>query len=427
LPFLFLGGGTNLIVADEGFPGIVLRLAADRIAADGNSVTAEAGATLDELVDFTVNRALAGLETLAGIPGQVGAALYGNAGAYGHSISERVREVRAFDGQRLRRYSREECGFRYRESVFKQRKDSIIFSATLDMTPGDAGELRHRAEEIRRMRNEKFPPRMQCAGSVFKNLLWERLPPGVRAEVPDGVAREGKVPAAWFLEQAGAKGRRRGAMQVASYHANLIYNTGCGTAADLRALIVELKERVRQKFGLTLEEEVQYVGFRDSTAMALKQLAGTLKVMNALLEGVSEEEAAVKPTPSSFTLAETVAHMVHVERHCYHMRLEALLGEENPAIAAYDPKAHEAAGMYSGKTLEAAMQELAAGREENLAVLRRLAPDQFARTGMHEALGKFTLEEMVNEWAAHDLGHVRQAANILREVRHVPAMGPFSE
>ena len=101
---------------------------------------------------------------------------------------------------------------------------------------------------------------MKCAGSVFKNLLLKDLPAEAAARIPASVAREGKVPAAWFLEQAGAKGMVRGDIHVATYHANLIYNAGSGTAADLRALIQELKDRVRERFGIELEEEVQYVG-----------------------------------------------------------------------------------------------------------------------------------------------------------------------
>jgi UDP-N-acetylmuramate dehydrogenase len=101
---------------------------------------------------------------------------------------------------------------------------------------------------------------MKCAGSIFKNLLCQELPAGAAVEVPAAAVREGKVPAAWFLEQVGAKGMQRGRIHVADYHANLIYNAGGGTAAELCALIVELKERVRARFGIELEEEVQYVG-----------------------------------------------------------------------------------------------------------------------------------------------------------------------
>ena len=257
---MVIGGGTNLIVSDAGFRGIVLRYRADRLLAANGRVQAEAGAVLQDLVDFAIAHGLKGLETLAGIPGSVGAAIYGNAGAYGHSISERVVHVRFYDGSEVRVFDNQECRFHYRESIFKSHKEWIVFSTELRLDPADGAALRQAADEIVKIRNEKFPVSMKCAGSIFKNLLLAELPAAAAAEVPASAVREGKVPAAWFLEQVGAKGLRRGDIHVATYHANLLYNGGAGTAADLRALIEELKARVRTRFGIELEEEVQYVG-----------------------------------------------------------------------------------------------------------------------------------------------------------------------
>lgn len=261
IPIVVIGGGTNLIVSDAGFPGLVLRFTASGIRFNENLVSVQAGADLQALVDGSIGAGLRGLETLTGIPGSVGAAIYGNAGAYGHSISERVRTVCFHDGAQARTASNAECRFRYRESVFKQRKDWVIFSAELALDPADADELRGIAAGIRRIRDEKYPPSMKCAGSIFKNLLFAELPDEARAAVPPNVIREGKVPSAYFLEQVGAKGMSRGDIRVAEYHANLIYNAGHGTARELREIIRELKDRVRAMFHIELEEEVQYVGF----------------------------------------------------------------------------------------------------------------------------------------------------------------------
>jgi UDP-N-acetylmuramate dehydrogenase len=258
---MVIGAGTNLIVSDTGYRGILLRYAGRSISAGGECVTAEAGAELQELVDFTTAHGLKGLETLAGIPGWVGAAVYGNAGAYGHSISERVRAVRFFDGEHVRDLDNAGCEFRYRESIFKRRKHWIIFSTLLAMERADAAALQQTAAGIVKVRNEKFPVTMKCAGSIFKNLLLADLQPEIAAQVPAAVIREGKVPAAYFLEQVGAKGMQCGDIHVADYHANLIYNAGEGTSASLCALISVLKKRVRDRYGLELEEEVQYVGF----------------------------------------------------------------------------------------------------------------------------------------------------------------------
>ena len=264
LPSLVLGGGSNLVVADQGFAGVILRYRASRISAFDSMVYVESGADLEALVDFSIAHSLAGLESLKRIPGWVGGAIYGNAGAYGQQINERVMAVRVFDGQGFRQLTNEECGFDYRTSGFKQRKDWIICSATLRLTPGDPHALAARAEEIRAIRDEKFPPSMRCAGSIFKNLFFDRLPDAARARVPREMVKGGKVPSAWFLEQAGAKGMRRGDIQIAVYHANLLYADGPDAkSADVVALIDELQTRVQAEFGFRLEPEVQFVGFPD--------------------------------------------------------------------------------------------------------------------------------------------------------------------
>jgi UDP-N-acetylmuramate dehydrogenase len=261
LETVVIGGGTNLIVADDGFRGVVLKLANEEIRADDASVYVESGASLQALVDFTVDRGLQGLETMTGIPGSAGAAIYGNAGAYGHSIAERISSVRFYDGGRIRVFDNAQCQFRYRESVFKEHKQWIVFSAQLAMERGDAAALRETADRILGIRNKKYPSTMKCAGSIFKNFLLAELPPDVVREIPPNVIIEGKVPSAWFLEQVGAKGMQAGDIHVADYHANLIYNAGTGTARDLVGIILELKQRVDRRWGIPLEEEVQYVGF----------------------------------------------------------------------------------------------------------------------------------------------------------------------
>jgi UDP-N-acetylmuramate dehydrogenase len=250
--YCVIGDGTNLIVSDEGFDGIVLRQAADLIYHEDAIVRAQAGARLQTLVDYCIDHGLRGLETMTGIPGSVGAAVYGN---------ECVCRVRFLDGLEIRMLGASACGFRYRESIFKQHKDWIILDVELETKRGHADELLRTADEIFKIRLAKYPASMKCAGSIFKNLILAELPESVRRQIPDRVVREGKAPSAYFLEQVGAKGMRNGGIHVADYHANLIYNAGDGTAQQLVELIGELKCRVRKQFGLELEEEVQYVGF----------------------------------------------------------------------------------------------------------------------------------------------------------------------
>ncbi len=264
---IVIGGGTNLVVSDTGFDGVVLRYTGTSITQDGAVLRVESGAALQEAVDYSIAHGLKGLETLTGIPGYLGGAIYGNAGAYGHSIQELVTEVGITNGETVSTVCKEQCKFGYRDSIFKDCKGWMILSADLQFAEGDQEALSKIASDIRTIRDAKYPPAMRCAGSIFKNLFFASLPAHVQEEIPPKVVREGKVPSAWFLEQTGVKGMRRGDIQVATYHANLVYNDGAGTAADLVVVIEELKQRVCDRFGFDLEEEVQYVGFEDPAAL----------------------------------------------------------------------------------------------------------------------------------------------------------------
>jgi UDP-N-acetylmuramate dehydrogenase len=263
VPVVIIGGGSNLVVSDNGFDGTVLRYTARGILVNGSRVIADAGAMLQELVDTTIQNGLAGIHTMTGIPGWVGGAIYGNAGAYGRAINQSVVRVRFFDGVSVRDYSNSQCQFRYRESTFKDNKGWVVFSTELELENADGAQLRGQADEILAIRNAKYPPSMKCAGSIFKNLIFDQLPSKVQVRVDPKVIREGKVPSAWFLEQIGAKGMVNGGIRVADYHANLIYNEGTGAAIEVRQLVEELKRRIRDHFGFEIEEEVQYVGFAD--------------------------------------------------------------------------------------------------------------------------------------------------------------------
>ena len=226
----------------------------------GDRIKVGSGAVLQDLVNASIAAGLEGLHTMTGIPGWVGGAIYGNAGAYGHSVHEFLETVRFWDGAQVREFTNAECEFRYRESIFKRHKEWVVLNATFRLPrSADAVRTKAEADRILQIRNEKFPPTMKCAGSIFKNLLLAELPAGVQMQVPDNVVREGKVAAAYFLEQVGAKGMFAGGIRVADYHANLIYNTGDGTAAQVRHLIQMLKDLVFEHFGIHLEEEVQFI------------------------------------------------------------------------------------------------------------------------------------------------------------------------
>lgn len=263
LPLVVLGGGSNLVVADVGLPGIVFRFRGERVVSEGETTYAESGAVWQAVVDFHLERSLAGMEKMTRIPGWFGGALYGNAGAYGQSIMDFVQSVTVFDGREFREISHAECQFEYRTSGFKRRKDWLIVGARMRLGTGDGAAMRAAELEIRTTRDAKFPSTLRCAGSIFKNLIARELPEAALARVPATLIRGGKIPSAWFLEQVEAKGMRRGGIAVADYHANLLYNDGTGQAIEVCELIDALKLLVQKEFGFSLEEEVQYIGFTD--------------------------------------------------------------------------------------------------------------------------------------------------------------------
>lgn len=415
--WLVIGSGTNLVVSDAGFDGVVIRFSGARITGDGRRIEVEAGASLQALVDFAIERGGTGLERMTGIPGQVGAAIYGNAGAYGSSMADFVRFVRVFDGKNVQKMASEAVLFRYRSSIFKQRKDWLILSAELECPSGDPMELRARAEEIRAIRDAKYPPAMRCAGSIFKNQLFDELPPRARAAVPPEIIKGGKVPSAWFLDVTGVKGLRHGGVRVADYHANLIYNDGGATARELREVIDELKRRVRERFGLELEEEVQFVGFE--ALPGLDTLEQTPRVLDSLLAGMSEEDLHWQPAPGRWSAAEVLAHLAHAEECCFGARLRAFLTQDGPEFADYD------AEDFRGAPLDGAMVRLRGARRANLDLLAAAPASAALRTARHRGLGRVTLREQLNEWAFHDLGHIRQIAEIVRARRYYEGMGPW--
>ena len=182
---MVIGGGTNLIVSDAGFRGIMLRFVARRMLAAGDRVQCDAGAVLQDLVDFSIERGLQGLETLAGIPGSVGAAVYGNAGAYGHSISERVRAGALLRWRaRARLRSTRRANSTIARAFSSATKTGSSSRPNCAWSPPTPATLRKTAADILKVRNEKFPVTMKCAGSIFKNLLLAELPPAVAARCP---------------------------------------------------------------------------------------------------------------------------------------------------------------------------------------------------------------------------------------------------
>jgi UDP-N-acetylmuramate dehydrogenase len=264
VPLFVLGGGSNLLISDQGFPGLVLKIDCDGWQQDGTSLTLGAGLVLLDVVRFAAEHALAGIELLAGVPGLLGGAVRGNAGAFGQEIGQVVREVTAFDRNthEIRVFTQAECTFAYRQSFFKQHPEWVIIQVTLSLVAGERETLLTTVSETLARRQAKHPQDMACAGSFFMNPVVTNTALRAEFEHDKGVVvKDDRLPAGWLIEQAGLKGRRIGGAMVSDIQANYIINTGTATAEDVIMLASVIKQKVRTELGVQLTEEVQMVGF----------------------------------------------------------------------------------------------------------------------------------------------------------------------
>lgn len=261
ISFIVIGSGSNLLIHDDGYQGLIIKNNIKGIVIKGSMINPEGGILLQALIDRANKNGLSGLERLTGIPGTVAGAIYGNAGAYGQTISDNLTRVGVTDGDKTFWLSKKECGFQYRESIFKEQKDLIILKAEFDLIKGNSVELKKTSKEIADLRKKKYLLGTKCPGSFFKNVLLEKLPKKLRDNLPKDYY--GKIPAWYFLEKVGAKGQKRGGIKIADFHANLFINEGGGKASDFFSLAKEYKQKVKEEFGITLEPEVQILGFKE--------------------------------------------------------------------------------------------------------------------------------------------------------------------
>jgi len=296
VPSAIVAGGSNLIVPDEGYDGLVIQMAITGLDfRAGGTVSAGAGVAWEKVVDGAVARGWAGLECLSGIPGSTGATPIQNVGAYGVEVAEVIARVRVLrrDTLGFDELGPEDCGFGYRDSLFKREPGRFIVSAVdFALRPNGPGtvryaelaknigpdatlaEIQHEVLELRRQKSmliEPDDPNRRSAGSFFLNPVVSRADADrlVEQALEDKLVRaseevpryptEGagvKLAAGWLIEKAGvAKGRRRGAIGVSSKHALALVHHGGGTTAELLAFADEICARVSDRFGVTLERE----------------------------------------------------------------------------------------------------------------------------------------------------------------------------
>lgn len=294
VPVFVLGGGSNVVVSDRGFDGLVVKIGLTGVRDNAGLITAAAGENWDALVKYCVDRELAGSECLSGIPGTVGGTPVQNVGAYGQEVSETIRSVRCYDREtgKIIELPAKECGFGYRVSIFNStaRDRYVVLAVNFEMSPGGAPKIAYKdvAEHFRgkeptlaetrnailSIRREKSmvidpgDPNRRSVGSFFKNPVvgretLERIAALASPEVPNFPVGGSsvKIPAAWLIEQAGfGKGYSLGKVGISSRHTLAFINLGGAAAADIVALKDLIQSAVFEKFDIQLVPEPVFVG-----------------------------------------------------------------------------------------------------------------------------------------------------------------------
>jgi len=265
LKITLLGGGSNILVSDKGVKGLVIKLDNKKFNLDNEEIICEASARVWDIAQLAADNSLTGIEWAIGIPGSIGGAVRGNAGAHGGSFDKAVSKVIVFNStdNSWQEFNNEQCGFAYRHSIFKQKPEFIIWQIVLKLLKGDQEKINEAVKSYRQYRSE-CQPKEPSAGCIFKNLFFDDIKkanPDLAKEIEAAnKSRGGKVGAGYLVEKLNLKGTCLGDAQVSEMHANFIVNKGVATAADVRGLVQKIKSEVKRSFNIDLEEEVQYLG-----------------------------------------------------------------------------------------------------------------------------------------------------------------------
>jgi len=263
IPFFILGGGSNLLFADKGYGGLIIKMKNEEIIFSSKEedleVNCGAGASLAEILFEATSRGFGGLEWALGIPGTLGGAVCGNAGRLGQDLAQAIVSVRILDVNLMEKeILASKCQFNYRDSRFKHNQE-IILGAKLKFIKQDKNKAEETLREAQRV-IEKMP-NFPSAGSVFKNYLVRQNDELIKnhSEFQEKI-QGGKLPAGFLIQQCGLAGRCLGGAKIWENHANFILNVGGAKAEDILGLIELVKKTVKEKFDIILEEEIRYVG-----------------------------------------------------------------------------------------------------------------------------------------------------------------------
>lgn len=258
-----LGSGTNVLFSDEGLKGLVIKNSIDNISQDGKIVRVGAGTLLSELLNYCIENNLSGLEWAGGLPGTVGGAVRGNAGAYNGETKDKIIDVESLDlySLEVKKREKERLGFDYRKSIFKKSATSeMITFVEFKLTRGEKENIKKLTEEKTNARKLRHPLEYPNLGSIFKNVPVEKFTAEQMEKLSQYIKNDPfpVIPTAKLNFLAGLSGKRVGDAQVSEKHTNFIVNLGNATSKDVHKLIKIVKEAIKVQFNIDLEEEIMY-------------------------------------------------------------------------------------------------------------------------------------------------------------------------
>lgn len=267
LPFFILGAGSNVLISEKGFHGLVVKPAFSKIDFLGNTMTAEAGAMMPKASLLAMKEGLSGFEWASGIPGTIGGSVRGNAGCFGSNTGDFLESVEAYDSisHSIKKFSNRDCRFSYRESMFKKRPELAILSATFSLQSSSPSDIQKRMVSYSAKRVETQAIGAKCAGCIFKNVPWDAMSFQKRQRILHGVPElypfknQEHIPTALLLDTLGLKGYSIGHAMISKKHANFFINKGGASSHEVSMLISHCKEFVHRKTGILLQEEIQFV------------------------------------------------------------------------------------------------------------------------------------------------------------------------
>lgn len=257
IPYFVLGGGSNVLFSDGEFEGVVIKLQTSELKLrEGGEIVVDAGVLLSKVVNFALQNKLSGMEWGVGIPGTIGGAVRGNAGAMGKENANCLIKVKIWREGEIFELEKAECGFGYRESIFKTNRD-IILSAVYRLSPGDEKSIKESMQAYLKQRTGRYPS-FPSAGSFFKNIDVNRWS-GKKEDLPEIFWERRKIPVGWLVEQVKMKGYAVGGAKISDEHGNFIINFSNAKQTDILSIVETVKEKVYNKFGIELEPEVEII------------------------------------------------------------------------------------------------------------------------------------------------------------------------